>query len=49
MDEASETQSPIDILFILAAIADQRIPVQAIAPKFVGRFNKGVDYKGDIV
>jgi hypothetical protein len=29
-------------------IAEQRIPIQTIAPKFTGRFNKGVDYAGDI-
>jgi len=27
--------------------ADEGIPLQTIAPKFTGRFNKGVDYKGD--
>ncbi|NVM34467.1 MAG: hypothetical protein HWN81_02655 [Candidatus Lokiarchaeota archaeon] len=48
MDETIKPQTPIDILFILAAIADMNIPVQTIAPKFIGRFNKGVDYKGDI-
>src|SRR4030067_1189102 len=37
------------MLFILAAIADQKIPAQTIAPKFTGRFNKGVDYVGDVV
>ena len=31
----------------LAAIADEKIPIQTIAPKFTGRFNKGVDYVGD--
>jgi hypothetical protein len=36
------------MFFILAAIADQNIPAQTIAPKFTGRFNKGVDYAGDI-
>jgi hypothetical protein len=30
-------------------IADERIPVQTFAPKFTGRFNKGVDYVGDTV
>jgi hypothetical protein len=25
-----------------------KIPIQTIAPKFTGRFNKGVDYTGDI-
>jgi hypothetical protein len=34
---------------ILAALADEHVPVQTIAPKFTGRFNKGVDYVGDPV
>ena len=33
---------------ILAAIADEGVPIQTIAPKFTGRFNKGVDYVGDL-
>jgi hypothetical protein len=28
-------------------LASENIPVQTIAPKFSGRFNKGVDYVGD--
>lgn len=36
------------MLFILAAISDEGIPAQTIAPKFTGRFNKGVDYVGDV-
>lgn len=48
MDETDCAQSPADLLVILAAIADEGIPVQTIAPKFSGRFNKGVDYVGDI-
>jgi hypothetical protein len=36
------------LLVILAAIADEGIPIQTIAPKFTGRFNKGVDYVGDV-
>jgi hypothetical protein len=36
------------LLVILAALADERIPLQTIAPKFTGRFNKGVDYVGDL-
>ena len=49
MDETDEPQTPPELLVILAAIADERIPVQTIAPKFTGRFNKGVDYVGDVV
>ena len=48
MDETDAPQTPLEMLFILAAIADEKIPVQTIAPKFTGRFNKGVDYVGDI-
>jgi hypothetical protein len=48
MDETDEPQAPVELLFILAAIAAERIPIQTIAPKFTGRFNKGVDYVGDL-
>lgn len=48
MDETDSPQTPIEMLFILAAIADEGIPAQTIAPKFTGRFNKGVDYVGDV-
>ncbi|MDI6774323.1 MAG: tagaturonate epimerase family protein [Verrucomicrobiota bacterium] len=47
LDETDRPQTPVEMLFILAAIADEEIPVQTIAPKFTGRFNKGVDYVGD--
>ena len=48
MDETEEPQTPEELFFILAALADQKIPAQTIAPKFTGRFNKGVDYQGDV-
>src|ERR1022692_854964 len=48
MDETDSPQTPPELLIILAAIADQKIPIQTIAPKFTGRFNKGVDYVGDV-
>lgn len=47
MDETDSPQTPLELLVILAAIADESIPIQTIAPKFTGRFNKGVDYVGD--
>lgn len=49
MDETDSPQTPPELLVILAALADEKIPVQTIAPKFTGRFNKGVDYVGDVV
>ncbi len=48
MDEVSESQSPLELFFILSAVSAENIPVQTIAPKFSGRFNKGVDYEGDL-
>jgi len=48
MDETESPQTPVEMLFILAAIADEGIPARTIAPKFTGRFNKGVDYVGDV-
>jgi len=48
MDETDEPQTPIEMLFILAAMSDEGIPAQTIAPKFTGRFNKGVDYVGNV-
>lgn len=48
MDETDVPQSPLDLLFILAMIADENIPAQTIAPRFSGRFNKGVEYVGDV-
>jgi hypothetical protein len=47
MDEVNEPQTPVELFFILSAIAQEGIPAQTIAPKFTGRFNKGVDYVGD--
>lgn len=48
IDETDSPQTPVELLVILAAIADEGIPIQTIAPKFTGRFNKGVDYVGDL-
>jgi hypothetical protein len=48
MDEVEEAQSPVEMFFILSALAQHGVPAQTIAPKFTGRFNKGVDYAGDI-
>jgi len=48
MDEAQQAQTPAELFFILSAISAAGIPAQTIAPKFTGRFNKGVDYVGDL-
>ncbi len=48
MDETDQPQTPVEMLLILAAVAAEGIPAQTIAPRFTGRFNKGVDYVGDV-
>ena len=48
MDETENPQTPVEMFFILAAIAEEGIPAQTIAPKFSGEFYKGIDYVGDI-
>jgi hypothetical protein len=48
IDETDSPQTPPELLIILAALGDEKIPLQTIAPKFTGRFNKGVDYVGDL-
>lgn len=48
MDEVEEPQTPVYLFFILKMLADKGVPAQTIAPKFTGRFNKGVDYRGDL-
>lgn len=48
IDETDEAQSPGELFCILAMAASEQIPIQTVAPKFTGRFNKGVDYVGDL-
>lgn len=47
MDEVDNPQTPVELFFILQMIQHFGIPAQTIAPKFTGRFNKGVDYVGN--
>jgi hypothetical protein len=48
VDETDTPQTPTELFLILAMLAAEKVPVQTIAPKFTGRFNKGVDYVGDL-
>jgi hypothetical protein len=48
MDEVEQPQTPEELFFILAMLAREDLPLQTIAPKFTGRFNKGVDYEGEV-
>lgn len=48
MDEAIHTQSPAELYLILAGLATKKIAVHTIAPKFSGKFLKGIDYSGSV-
>ncbi len=48
VDEAKCPQNPAELFLLLALIADRKIPIQTIAPKFTGSFLKGIDYVGRI-
>ncbi len=48
MDETDEPQLPDELFKMLGLLAAEGIPVQTIAPRFSGRFNKGVEYVGDV-
>jgi tagaturonate epimerase len=48
IDECQDPQTPLELLFILSMLANEGVRLQTIAPKFTGRFNKGVDYEGDV-
>ena len=48
MDEVAVAQTPDEIKYILTELAKEKVPLQTFAPKFTGRFNKGVDYVGDL-
>jgi hypothetical protein len=48
MDETDTPQLPGELFKMLQLLAERDIPVQTIAPRFSGRFNKGVDYVGNV-
>lgn len=48
MDEVETPQTPVELFFILKALADHDVRIHTIAPKFTGDFYKGVDYVGDV-
>ena len=47
MDEVHYSHSPLELFFILNALAYYNVDFQLISPKFIGRFNKNIDYNGD--
>ncbi|HFA49114.1 MAG TPA: hypothetical protein ENJ95_08860 [Bacteroidetes bacterium] len=48
MDEVDKAQSPVELFLVCSGLAMLGVRPVTIAPKFTGRFNKGVDYEGDL-
>ncbi|MDH7483762.1 MAG: tagaturonate epimerase family protein [Spirochaetales bacterium] len=47
VDETDEPQTPAELACMLAAIGLEGIPLSTLAPRFPGKFLKGLDYIGD--
>jgi hypothetical protein len=48
VDETPQPTSPLEHLFIALELKRHRTPIVSLAPRFVGDFEKAVDYKGDL-
>jgi hypothetical protein len=48
VDEALEPQTSAELYLFLAGLAEEGVAVQTVAPKFSGKFLKGIDYVGDV-
>ena len=48
VDETDSVTSPLDHLFCGLELKRRRVPVVSLAPRFIGEFEKGIDYRGDL-
>jgi hypothetical protein len=48
VDETDTPTSPLEHLFIGLELQRRGVEVVSLAPRFIGEFEKGIDYKGDI-
>ncbi len=48
VDETDSPTSVVEHLFIARGIATRGVNLISLAPRFVGAFEKGIDYKGDL-
>ena len=48
VDETDSITSPLDHLFCGLELKRRGVPVTSLAPRFVGEFEKGIDYRGDL-
>lgn len=48
IDETPFPTSPENHLFFIIALNHRGVHIHALAPRFIGEFQKGVDYRGDV-
>ena len=49
VDETDSVTSPLDHLFVGLELKQRQVPnVVSLAPRFIGEFEKGIDYRGDL-
>jgi hypothetical protein len=48
IDETETVTSPLDHLFCGLELKRRGVPVTSLAPRFIGEFEKGIDYRGDL-
>lgn len=48
VDETDTPTSTYEHFFIASELLERNLPVVSLAPRFVGKFQKGVDYMGDL-
>jgi tagaturonate epimerase len=48
VDETDSPTTPLEHFFIASELARQGVRFTSLAPRFIGRFEKGVDYIGDL-
>lgn len=48
VDETDSPTSPLEHLFFGLELKRRKVSVVSLAPRFVGDFEKGIDYKGDL-
>ena len=49
VDETDSVTSPLDHLFVGLELKRRNVPnVVSLAPRFIGEFEKGIDYRGDL-
>jgi len=48
MDEIPFPTSPETHLFLMIALRHRGVRIDSLAPRFIGEFQKGIDYRGDV-